>query len=217
MKENRKKAIETTLKWEGGYVNHPSDPGGATNFGITIADVRKYIKKDATPQDVKNITKDQAIQIYENKYWKTTYYDCDKLDSGVDLAVFDFGVNSGPSRAKKFLDQAVGGPASETVTRICDARLAWLKTLKTWGTFGTGWERRVKDIKKVSLGLAASPPQEVKGSVPAIKPKVEDGAAAGGIVAAISAYLYDPTMWRYLLLAGGVAIGAWVLVKLFRN
>src|SRR5687768_4378075 len=107
MKENRQKAIETTLKWEGGYVNHPQDPGGATNYGITIADVRKYVKKDATPEDVRSLTKAQAIEIYTSKYWKTNYYDCDTLDSGVDLAVFDFGVNSGPSRAKKFLDKAV--------------------------------------------------------------------------------------------------------------
>jgi len=189
MKENRDKAISVTLKWEGGYVNHPSDPGGATNYGITIHDVRKYIKADATPADVKAITKQQAIEIYTEKYWKNRYYNCDNLESGVDLAVFDFGVNSGPSRALKFLKKY------KTADAICDARLAWLKTLKTWPTFGKGWERRVVDIKKECRKLANGPQIG-----PVTKAIVATTTVGGTTVAA------SPALWPWVVAAGVVVI-----------
>lgn len=151
--QNREAAITETLKWEGGYSNVAADPGGPTNWGITIADARKYWKKNATASDVKSMPKDIAIDIYRSKYWKTPFYDCDKLASGVDLAVFDFGVNSGPSRAKKALDASVGGTAAETVNKICDQRMAFLRKLGTWPTFGTGWTRRVVGIRNKSIEM----------------------------------------------------------------
>lgn len=151
---NKNIAIAETLKWEGGYSNNPSDPGGPTNWGITIADARKYWKKDASAADVKLMPKSVAIDIYASKYWKTPQYDCDKLESGVDLAVFDFGVNSGPARAKKYLLESVGGSAEETVIKLCDKRLAFLKGLQTWPVFGKGWVRRVAGIKSKALALA---------------------------------------------------------------
>lgn len=152
--ENREFAIKATLKWEGGYTNNPKDPGGPTNWGITIADARRYWKSDANASDVKAMPLSVAVDIYRGKYWKTRYYDCDKLDSGVDLAVFDFGVNSGPARAKEYLNQAVGGTAEETINKLFDLRLAFLKRLSTWPTFGQGWANRCNDLRKVSLKLA---------------------------------------------------------------
>lgn len=172
MKQNRDVAISETLKWEGGYTNHPQDPGGPTNWGITLADAKKYWKKGATAQDVKNMPKQVAIDIYASKYWRTKYYDCDKLASGVDLAVFDFGVNSGPLRAKQHLDKAVGGPSEDTINKICDSRMAFLKRLTIWPTFGKGWTNRVKGIRSKSLELAKKP---------------ETAVAEGSIFAGISA------------------------------
>ena len=127
MINNREACIKETLKWEGGYSNHPSDPGGATNWGITIIDARKYWKANATPADVKAMPLSVAIDIYTKRYWRTPYYDCDKLNAGVDLAVYDFGVNSGPARAKKYLDKAVGGTDQETIKKLCSSRLAFLQ------------------------------------------------------------------------------------------
>jgi lysozyme family protein len=162
---NREACIKITLKYEGGYTNHPSDPGGPTNWGITIHDARKYMKANASAADVKAMPLSAAIDIYRMKYWLTPYYNCDKLAPGVDLAVYDFGVNSGPSRAKRYLDAAVGGTAVETVKRICKARLSFLHGLKTWGVFGTGWGRRVADVEargvKMALQAQHLPKEEV--------------------------------------------------------
>ena len=167
MKTNRDQAIRTTLKWEGGYVNHPNDPGGPTNWGITIADAKKYWKPDPSLQDMKKMPIEVAIDIYVTKYWKTPYYDCDSLDNGVDLAVFDFGVNSGPSRSKKYLDMSVGGSATETINHLMDHREAFLKGLKIFPTFGKGWLNRTKDIRSVALKMALQPSQK---PVDALKP-----------------------------------------------
>ena len=196
MKYNREKAITETLKWEGGYSNDASDPGGPTNWGITIADVRKYINPSADAKDVRAISKEQAIKIYQEKYWKTPYYDCDNLASGVDLSVFDFGVNSGPSRAKKFLDKACGGTDAQTIIRLNDARLTFLQGLRTWPVFGKGWGRRVVGIKAKSLEMNKEKPA----------PSVDKGtqsAVAGGIIAATTAFI---TGHKALIIVAGAFI-----------
>lgn len=205
---NREACITETLKWEGGYSNDAGDPGGPTNYGITIADVRKYVKPRATAQDVKSLTKAQAINIYTTKYWKTPYYDCDTLASGVDLSVFDFGVNSGPSRAKKYLDASAGGSAADTVTKINDKRLAFLKGLGTWHIFGTGWGRRVAGIKAKSL--------EMTKTKPGHSGPIVGGTIAGGAVAATHVH-----NWLNVAeIASAVILGAlavYLIVKYLKN
>ena len=94
------------LAHEGGYTNHPSDPGGPTNFGITIYDYRRYVKPGATAADVKAMQVEEAKRIYRAKYWDAQR--CDELPAGVDYAVFDYGVNSGIGRSKKVLQRVVG-------------------------------------------------------------------------------------------------------------
>src|ERR1044071_2425414 len=94
-------SIRRVLASEGGYVNHPSDPGGPTNFGITIADYRKYAKRDATAADVKAMRLDEARAIYRAHYWDAL--GCDELPAGLDYAVFDYGINSGIGRAGRVL------------------------------------------------------------------------------------------------------------------
>ena len=96
MKASYEAALARLLAHEGGYSNHPSDPGGPTNFGITIVDYRKYVKPGATAADVKAMTLDEAKKIYRAKYWDAQR--CDELPAGVDYAVFDYGVNSGIGR-----------------------------------------------------------------------------------------------------------------------
>src|SRR5204862_1682158 len=143
---------------EGGYVNHPSDPGGPTNFGITLGDYRRYVKADATAADVRAMKVEEAKAIYRAKYWDAMRGD--DLPAGVDYCVFDYAVNSGTGRAPKVLQRVLGIGVSgridddtiaaaneadekETINAICDERLKFLKSLKTWSVFGAGWSRRV--------------------------------------------------------------------------
>lgn len=162
-------ALTELLKSEGGYTNHPADPGGPTNYGITIYDYRKYINHDATAQDVKDMKLDDAKSIYKTKYWDAQR--CDELPAGVDYAVFDYGVNSGIGRSKKVLQRVLNvdvdgelGPQTmnamskanpkKVIIAICDERLNFLKHLHTWPVFGKGWGRRVAKVKLLSLQMA---------------------------------------------------------------
>src|SRR3954453_2993183 len=99
-------ALRRVLVHEVGYSNHPSDPGGPTNWGITIHDARAHWKKEATAADVRSMPVGGAKDIYRSKYWDAMR--CDDLPAGVDYAVFDYGVNSGIARAARVLQQLVG-------------------------------------------------------------------------------------------------------------
>jgi lysozyme family protein len=103
-------ALARLLAHEGGYSNHPSDPGGPTNFGITIYDYRKYLKPNATAADVRAMKVDDVKAIYRSKYWDAMR--CDELAPGVDYCIFDYGVNSGTGRAAKVLQRLVGAPVT---------------------------------------------------------------------------------------------------------
>src|SRR6185437_11515679 len=91
---------------EGSYSNHPSDPGGPTNFGITIADYRKFVNRKATSADVKAMKVEEAKAVYRARYWDAQR--CDELPAGVDYAAFDYGVNSGIGRSKRVLQRIAG-------------------------------------------------------------------------------------------------------------
>jgi lysozyme family protein len=205
-------ALARLLAHEGGYSNHPSDPGGPTNFGITLADYRRYAKRNATAADIRTMKIGEAKAIYRSRYWDALA--CDELPAGVDYAVFDYGVNSGIGRSAKVLQRAVGvtpdgvvGPhslaavvkrdAKMLVDGICDERLRFLRSLGTWPVFGRGWSRRVAEVRAFSLQLAdgapaASAPRvaplepvAAKGIVPppkAIKAFITKGAPAAGAV-----------------------------------
>lgn len=145
MRENFKDALAATLKWEGGYVNHPADPGGATNKGITLSTYRRY-KPHATVSDLKKIPQSMVEKIYRDGYWAKA--GCDKLAAGVDLATFDYAVNSGPSAARKSLMKSIGKQSDHvTVQKLCRRRLSIYRTFKHWGTFGRGWTRRINAIE----------------------------------------------------------------------
>jgi lysozyme family protein len=152
---NREAAISKTLQYEGGYTNNPHDPGGATNWGITIADARKYWKPDATPEDVKGMPKEVAVDIYRKKYWQVM--GCDTRDTGPDFVDFDCGVNSGVGRVltfRKVLDPQHLTPV-EYVKAACAMRSSFLHGLKTYAYFGTGWSRRVAAVEATGIKMAA--------------------------------------------------------------
>src|SRR5947209_3720885 len=162
-------SIGRLLISEGGYVNHPSDPGGPTNFGVTLRDYRRYVRADATADDVRGMKVEDAQAIYHEKYWNAM---CgDMLPAGLDYCVFDYAVNLGTSRAPKVLQRILGIPitgcmdemtlaatrerdAHSVVQAMCDERLRFLQALKTWPVFGPGWSRRVGEVRVAALGMA---------------------------------------------------------------
>jgi lysozyme family protein len=176
MKHNADMAIRKILEREGGYVNHPDDPGGATNKGITLHTFRYYIKPRGTIADLKALTVQQAVTVYREQYWDEVR--ADELPSGVDYTVADFAVNSGPSRAAKYLQAALGvtqdgaiGPQTIAAAKAADPkalilkinadRLAFMKRIqggKLWKTFGRGWQSRVDAVRSTSLALVDAAP-----------------------------------------------------------
>lgn len=163
--------VDEVLRHEGGYVDHPRDPGGCTNFGITRATLEAWRERPTTCSDVRTLSVLEARQIYRARYWNAVAGDA--LPAGIDLAVFDAGVNSGPRRATQWLQAAVGaeqdgaiGPltilaarsviAATAIEAVCSARLAYLRSLATWGTFGRGWSRRVQGVRAAALKMAGA-------------------------------------------------------------
>lgn len=162
MRYNLANILKLSTNNEGGFVNHPKDPGGATNHGITIATLQAYRKRPTSVADVRALTLAEANAIYEANYWKPIWGD--QLPAGLDYAMFDFGINSGVSRAVKTLQALLPGIAvdgvmgpktiaavaafdpADLIRKLCDARLAFVKRLNTFSTFGRGWTYRITGI-----------------------------------------------------------------------
>lgn len=155
MKSNFNDCLARVLKDEGGYTNDPQDPGGPTNYGITLKDVQLYVKKNATASDVKALTLDQAKTIYRSKYWNSL--DCDNLPSGVDYTCFDYGVNSGLGRPRKALQRFKSLSGTKLINAINDERMTFLQGLNTYARFGKGWAARVSRVRSHSIELASKP------------------------------------------------------------
>ena len=168
MKRNFDHCLEMLLKHEGGFVNHPKDPGGATNLGVTLATYEQWVGRDVTIDEMKTLTVADVAPIYKERYWDAVRGD--DLPSGVDWAVFDWAVNSGPRRAAKALQKAVAatqdgaiGPmtlravanhdASDLIHSIHDQRQKFYESLGTFDTFGRGWTRRNKETLEAALEL----------------------------------------------------------------
>lgn len=161
--ENFRPVLNALLVHEGGFVNHPRDPGGATNKGVTQQVYDDYRDDTKQPrQSVRHIREDEVEAIFRNGYWKKVQGD--KLPAGLDYAMVDFAYNSGHSRANRYLQMIVGaaadgilGPATLAlvakhhavylIDELCDRRQAFLENLDTFDTFGKGWTRRVKEVR----------------------------------------------------------------------
>tara|TARA_R110000822_G_scaffold118017_1_gene250581 strand:- start:585 stop:1070 length:486 start_codon:yes stop_codon:yes gene_type:complete len=156
------------LKHEGGFVDHPKDPGGMTNLGVTKAVYDKWIGRESTEAEMRGLTQDDVAPIYKKNYWDRCK--CDQLPSGADWSVFDWAVNSGTGRASKAMQKIVGakqdgaiGPktlqmianekAEFLVEKMYDQRQSFYEKLNTFETFGRGWTRRNKETKETALEL----------------------------------------------------------------
>jgi lysozyme family protein len=167
-------ALKVILHHEGGYVNHPKDPGGITNLGVTKNTWEAWTKKPATAADMRALNVADVAPLYRARYWDLLK--CDQIPAGLALCVFDFGVNAGPARAARYLQQMVGagadgkiGPASiaavkaaverdgeaEAVRRYQQMRRGYYRQLSTFNTFGRGWLRRVDETETEALRMVA--------------------------------------------------------------
>lgn len=171
MRENLDLSVEAVLGKEGGFVNHPRDNGGATNWGVTIHTLRAWRGRPVSVEDVRNLTRSEAIAIYKANYWDAVRGD--DLPSGVDLWVFDAAINSGPSRAARWLQMAAGvkadgavGPVTLAAVAKADPadlimameryRMNMLRGHEDWDVFGRGWTNRVESITAKALKLAGA-------------------------------------------------------------
>lgn len=160
--------LEIILHHEGGYVNHPKDPGGETNLGVT----KRVYEEWGGTKDMKELTVEDVAPIYQKNYWNRVRGD--DLPAGLDLCVFDFGVNAGTGRSAKFLQRLVGttvdggiGPATigavnayvqiegieATIEAFQNSRQEYYESLSTFETFGRGWTRRVKEVTETALSM----------------------------------------------------------------
>ena len=164
MKDNFDECLKMLLHHEGGYINHPSDPGGETNLGVT----KKVYQEWGGTKDMKDLTVEDVAPIYKKEYWDRCK--CDDLESGVDWAVFDWAVNSGTGRAAKAIQKICGaaqdgaiGPKTlaligkqntqYVVEEFGKIRQDFYESLKTFDTFGKGWTRRNKETTEKALEM----------------------------------------------------------------
>lgn len=151
---NLNRCLDIVFKWEGGFVNHPKDPGGPTNRGITLATLSHERGRRATVGDVRNLTQDEAAEIYRKKYWNLI--EGDALPAGVDLLAMDIAVNSGTGRALDWLKDTAHLPPVQQIKTLDARRRAFWRRLKTFITFGRGWNNREDDLLKNALKMAGA-------------------------------------------------------------
>ena len=169
MESNFFKSLEMVLKHEGGFVDHPEDPGGATNKGITHKTYADFLGRPLEDvSELKNIPDEHVEKIYKTGYWDRVK--ADELPSGVDFCTFDWAVNSGSGRAAKALQKAVQatpdgavGPmtlaavkdadAEEIIKAIAKEREEFYRSLRTFETFGKGWLRRNEETRDFALEM----------------------------------------------------------------
>lgn len=230
MRENFARSLPHVLAYEGGFVDHPKDPGGATNLGITIGTLSSWLGRPASKAEVRALTRESVAPIYKRDYWDKV--GGDQLLSGVDHAVFDAAVNSGPARARKWYSAARAGTGdpSQLVRDVCATRRSFVQGLKTFSAFGKGWMKRIAKVEAIGLAWAMAitmPPGQVKDALgrevkPAENAAKRDGAGAGAASAAgaagagqIDPATFDASAW--LLVAGVAAVLAIIIVILARR
>jgi lysozyme family protein len=170
MKENFEASLKAILHHEGGYVDHPADPGGRTNLGVTQKVWEEWLGHAVDEKTMRGLTPEIVAPMYKSRYWDKIKGD--DLPAGLDYAVFDAAVNSGPGRAAKWLQTCVNVPADggigpKTLAAVAtfdsaalieaynNLRLSFLQHLQHWDTFGKGWGRRVAEVQTAATSMIA--------------------------------------------------------------
>lgn len=239
MKVNYANCLTFTLKYEGGYSSNRKDPGNwmGGKVGVGTLEGTKYgIAAHSYPKlDIKNLTLDDVKPIYEKNYWRPIQGD--SLPLGIDLATFDSGVMSGPTRGAKWLQAVLGvkqdgvvgantlakarvSDARDIVKKVCAKRTGFVQSLKTFVTFGKGWTARIaaceaQALKMVvataSTAAAASTVLKTEAKAAATKAKQQATAAATtGTGGAGTSYAVSDQLAHWI--TAGVIVGAVVLV-----
>ena len=172
MQNNFAKAYRKTIAAEGGFSQHPLDPGGATMKGVTLKTYSAHLGRQATVEELKAIPEEHLLAIYGQGYWDKCR--CDDLPSGLDVCVFDWAVNSGPRRAVRALQELAGvtpdgdvGPKTLAavaswwgyygpktyIAMYQNERMEYLEDLPTFKVFGNGWTKRVIDMEQFAYTL----------------------------------------------------------------
>lgn len=172
MKGNFDAALAAVLKHEGGWADHPADPGGATMKGITKRTLEAHLGREVTKDELREISDETLREIYRSRYWDAVRGD--ELPAGADYVIFDCAVNSGPRRAIIFAQKVAGttqdgvlGPKTLAAIRVACAkdvdgfiaeyseeRAAFLRRLPTFHVFGRGWMRRVNNVEMLAAHLS---------------------------------------------------------------
>lgn len=205
---------------EGGNDDDPRDPGGRTSRGVTQGNWNVYRQTHAgLPTDVWQAPESAVGDYYHINYWAKQR--CGELPAGVDYAIYDYGINSGPGRSGKVLRRVLGlsdtasaitddvlrelakRDPKDVINAICDERMRFLQGLSTWATFGRGWSKRVLEVRVFALQLAKGiysghapiDPAPKKGVVPpsSLPDRVVlgGGVSGGGLVF---------TAWQWVLI-----------------
>jgi hypothetical protein len=165
MNENFEKSLELVLQHEGGYTNHPSDPGGRTNLGVTQRVWEDYVGHKVDEQTMRNLTKELVAPLYRKEYWDAVHGD--KLPCGADYLAFDFAVNAGAFRSIKTIQRALnitadgiigpvtlksiqGANAEDFINNFTNAKERFYRSLSNFPTFGRGWFNRVAKSKRIA-------------------------------------------------------------------
>lgn len=163
--------LRLVLAHEGGFSNHRLDPGGATNRGVTKRAWEAYVQRKVSVDEIRRLTVEDVTPFYRSRYW------IEGLPNGVDYVVFDAAVNSGVSRASRWLQECVGAVPDgivglktlaavdlmeprDIIIDYTATRMMFLRNLATWSTFGVGWSRRVKEVEATALAQLGSTPEQ---------------------------------------------------------
>lgn len=167
------RSLAIVLHHEGGFVNHPRDPGGMTNLGVTRRVWEEWTGRPSSEAEMRGLTPELVTPLYHARFWQVI--NADRLPHGVDLVVFDFGVNAGPRRGARFLQRIVGttqdgliGPitlaaterfaaahgARELIRIYSDDRRDYYRRLPTFEVFGRGWLRRTDEVEVAAMAMA---------------------------------------------------------------
>lgn len=206
--KNYDAAFKAMIAHEGGYTNHPNDKGGPTNLGITQAVLASWLKRKVTAIDVRKLTLADVKPIYKANYANVVRFD--DLPGGIDYLAFDFAVNSGPSRAAKYLQALVGveqdgyiGPATIAavnreyakspaglINEYADRREAFFQSIiknnPSQKVFERGWMRRIAEARRLAQAMAKAAP------APAVAPKPVPAPTAApkpGFWASVASFL----------------------------
>lgn len=168
-------------KWEGNFSNHPSDPGGATKFGITQATLSAWRGHPVSIEDVRSLTREEARRIFYTRYWRPMRLD--DVPYPAALMTYNCGVNSGPQRGGLFLqralnrqgaglteDGAIGARTVAAADAAAQLRLVtdfsaiyeeFYRSLSTWPVFGKGWMSRLNEITAAAKAASGGAPAPV--------------------------------------------------------